>query len=68
MTLAELCNNTELWDYIVKDTGLERHIVQCVVKAMLYGCIVKICVNQGITIEEAVAIRTAFDDFVEGRV
>jgi hypothetical protein len=68
MTLESLYDNKELWDRLVEETGLERHIVQCVVKSLLYGGIVRVCVNQGITIEEAVAVRCAFDDFVEGRL
>jgi len=58
----------QLYDYVAEDTGLDRAKCKAVIYGLLYGYIGKTCINCKATLDEVVAIRVAFDDFIEGRV
>lgn len=58
----------QLYDYVAEDTGLDRAKCKAVIYGLLYGHIGKTCINTKATLDEVVAIRVAFDDFIEGRV
>ena len=55
-------------DYISLKTGIDRHACKCLIYAMLYGGpVIGMCKVNKICLEEVVAIRCAFDDYIEGR-
>lgn len=58
----------QLHDYVAKETGLDRAKCKAVIYGLLYGHIGKTCINMKATLDEVVAIRVAFDNFIEGRI
>lgn len=57
-----------LYDYVSENTGFDRTKCKVVIYGLLYGHIAKACINTKATLDEVVAIRVAFDDFIEGKV
>ena len=55
-------------DYIAEKTGLDRWACKGLIYAMLYGGpVIGMCKGSKLCMEDVVAIRCAFDDYIEGR-
>jgi hypothetical protein len=57
-----------IWDVLAKDTNCSRDKCKAVCYGLLYGEIVKVCINMSVDIEEVVSIRVAFDDYIRGKL
>jgi len=65
--MAEL-NNSDLWEALAKETGLDRSKCKVILYGLLYGRIVPACKAAKASVDDVVQIRVAFDDFIEGRL
>ena len=60
--------SSECFDFITAKTGQDRGACKCLIYALLYGgYVIEMCKQNGLTLVDVVDIRTAFDDFIEGR-
>jgi len=63
-SMSECGTPADLWDFISNDTGMDRHICKTVIYMMLFGAtLVEYAIKCGLTVDEIVAIRMAFDQY-----
>lgn len=61
-------DHSKLWEYIKSETTFDKTVSKTVVYAMLFGAnIINIMKNFRLEIEDVLAIRAAFNEFVTGK-
>lgn len=55
-------------DYVANKTGLDRAACKSLIYAMIYGGpVIGVCKYNKLDLDSIIAIRMAFDDFIEGK-
>lgn len=64
--IASPMNNSDLWTALQTETGKDRHVCKLVIYSMIFGMSNIVCVarENGLEVEDLVAIRMAFDNFI----
>ncbi len=63
-SLSESGTPADLWLFIANETEIDRHICKMVIFRMLFGVnLVEGAIEYGLTVDEMVNIRTAFDQY-----
>lgn len=64
----QIPNNSDLWEYLENESGIDRHVCKVVVYCLIFGRnIVQTARDYKLEIEDLVAIRMAFNDFTKNR-
>lgn len=64
----QIPDNSDLWEYVQKESRIDRHICKVVVYSLILGQnIVKAARDYKLEIEDLIEIRMAFNDFVKQR-